>query len=294
MRINSFWRRILLHHHPVGITINGNVIFRQIGVIQAVTFNPFLASPLLEFFEVLTQAVSVVFRYHRRFAVWCAFGNMVVFLYAVQRAVFRLVLFVCTQLQAAEQIRRGTKQREIPATELVFHDSAQQTMQRNQRRFAVQTFTVWRVAQHCTVRPFRQRIGQLRDIFHLKGDQFTNPRKTGVSARTLNHTCVTVRTVEMGAILRQAFTGTSLRFRFHFLPDSFIMLRPAAKAPTPTVQARCAVGRQHRRFNQQRTRTTHWIEQRCSWLPAGSHNNRGCQGFFDRRNTSTIAIATQM
>ena len=99
--INSFWRRILLHHHPVGITINGNVIFRQIGVIQAVTFNPFLVSPLLEFFEVLTQAVSVVFRYHRRFAVWSAFGNVVIFLYAVQRAVFRLVLFVCTQLQAA-------------------------------------------------------------------------------------------------------------------------------------------------------------------------------------------------
>lgn len=74
-------------------------------------------------------------------------------------------------------------------------------MQRNQRRFAVQTFTVWRVAQHCTVRPFRQRIGQLRDIFHLKGDQFTNPRKTGVSARTLNHPGVAVRTVKMRAIL---------------------------------------------------------------------------------------------
>ena len=167
-------------------------------------------------------------------------------------------------------------------------------MQRNQRRFAVQTFPVWRVAQHCAVRPFRQRIGQLRDIFHLKGDQFTNPRKTGVSARTLNHPCVAVRTVKMRAILSQAFTGTSLRFRFHFLPDIFIMLHPAAKAPTPTVQAWCAIGRQHRRFNQQRTGTTHRIEQRCSWLPAGSHNNRGCQGFFDRRNTSTIAIATQM
>ncbi|CSP27319.1 Uncharacterised protein [Shigella sonnei] len=83
----------------------------------------------------------------------------------------------------------------------------------------------------------------MRDIFHLKGDQFTNPRKTGVSARTLNHPCVAVRTVKMRAILSQAFTGTSLRFRFHFLPDSFIMLHPAAKAPTPTVQAWCAIGR---------------------------------------------------
>ncbi len=56
----------------------------------------FSASPLLEFFQVLTQAVGVVFRHHRRFAVWSAFGNVVIFLYAVQRAVFRLVLFVCT------------------------------------------------------------------------------------------------------------------------------------------------------------------------------------------------------
>ncbi len=98
----------------------------------------------------------------------------------------------------------------------------------------------------------------------------------------------------MGGILRQAFTRTGLRFGFDLFPECFIVLRPAAKAPVAAMQAGSAVGGQHRGFNQQRTGTTHWVEQRRARQPTGAHHDGGSQRFFDGRHTGAIAVATQM
>ena len=167
-------------------------------------------------------------------------------------------------------------------------------MQGNQRRFAVETLTVWRVADNRTVRPFRLRVGQVGDIFHLESNQLADTRTTGVAARTFNHARIAVRTVEVGGVLRQAFTCPGLSVRFHLFPDSFIVLRPAFEAPLAAVQSRRAVGGQHSRFNQQRTGAAHRVEQWRAWLPAGAHHDGGGQGFFDRCHTGAIAVATQM
>ena len=72
------------------------------------------------------------------------------------------------------------------------------------------------------------------------------------------------------------------------------MLRPAAKAPVAAVQARRAVGRQHRRLNQQGTGAAHRIEQRGARHPAGAHHDRRREVFFDRRHTGAIAVAAQV
>ncbi|CNU16216.1 Uncharacterised protein [Salmonella enterica subsp. enterica serovar Bovismorbificans] len=167
-------------------------------------------------------------------------------------------------------------------------------MQRNQRRFAVQTFAVRRVTDHRTIRAFRQWITQLRHIFHFKGDKLPDTGATGVAARPLNDARIAVGTVEMRGILRQPLTRPGLRFGFHFLPDSFVMLRPAAKSPVTTVQSRRAIGRPHRGLNQQCPRTTHRVEQRRTWLPAGTHNNRCRQRLFNWRQPGAIAITTQV
>ena len=85
-----------------------------------------------------------------------------------------------------------------------------------------------------------------------------------------------------------------MRFRLHLFPDGVIVLRPAAKAPVAAVQARRAIGRQHRRFNQQGTGAAHRIEQRRTWYPARAHDDRRREVFFDRRHSGTIAIAAQV
>ncbi|MNN55647.1 hypothetical protein D3C81_1705350 [compost metagenome] len=72
------------------------------------------------------------------------------------------------------------------------------------------------------------------------------------------------------------------------------MLRPTVKAPVATVQTGCAIGCPHRGFNQQRTGTTHRIEQRRTRLPARTHHDSRSQRLFDRRLTGTIAIAALM
>ncbi|GAR61747.1 hypothetical protein NGUA15_03542 [Salmonella enterica] len=219
---------------------------------------------------------------------------MIVFLHTVQRAILGFKLFVGTQLQAAQQIGRSAEQRQVPAAKLIFHGTAQQAVQRNQRRFAVQTFAVRRVADHRTIRAFRQWITQLRHIFHFKGDKLPDTGATGVAARPLNDARIAVGTVEMRGILRQPLTRPGLRFGFHFLPDSLVMLRPAAKSPVTTVQSRRAIGRPHRGLNQQCPRTTHRVEQRRSWLPAGTHNNRCRQRLFNWRQPGAIAITAQV
>ena len=65
-------------------------------------------------------------------------------------------------------------------------------MQRNQRRFAVQTFPVWRVCSTLarTV-PFGSGLVSCATSFTLKGDQFTNPARRAL-VRALNHPCVAV------------------------------------------------------------------------------------------------------
>ena len=103
LRINGFWWSIFLNHHPVCIAVNRHVVLRQIGVIQAIAFNAFLFGPFFKFLQVLAQTVSVIFRHARRFAVRRFLRQMVVFLHAVQRAVFRLKLAIGTQLQTAQQ-----------------------------------------------------------------------------------------------------------------------------------------------------------------------------------------------
>ncbi|MNT15853.1 hypothetical protein D3C72_1509300 [compost metagenome] len=157
--INGFRRSVFLHHDPVRITVYRNVIFRQIGIVNAIAFNAFLFRPFFEFLQILTQTVSVVFRHCRWLAVAIFLGQMVVFLYAVQRAVFGFELTLGAELEAAQQLRRTAKQRQIPAAEIIFHGATQQTVQRNQRRFAIETFAVRRVTDHRTVRAFRQRVG---------------------------------------------------------------------------------------------------------------------------------------
>ena len=219
---------------------------------------------------------------------------MVVFLHAVQRAVFRFELAIGTQLQAAQQLRRGAKQGEVPAAEMRFHVAAQQAVQCNQRRLAVQTLTIRRVADHRTVRAFWQRIGQIRHVLHLEGHQLADTGTTGVAARAFNHPCVAVRTVKVRGVLRQPFTGAGLRIVFDLFPDGLIVLRPAFEAPVAAVQPWRTVGGQHRGFNQQRTGTAHRIEQRRTWLPSGAHHDSGSQRFFDRRHPGAIAIAAQM
>ena len=96
LRINGFRRRIFLNHHPVRVAVNRHVVVRQVGIIQAVAFNALLLRPLLKFLQVFAQTVGIIFRHARRFAVRCYLCQMVVFLHAVQRAVFRLELAIGT------------------------------------------------------------------------------------------------------------------------------------------------------------------------------------------------------
>ena len=219
---------------------------------------------------------------------------MVVFLHAVQRAVFRLKLAVGTQLQAAQQFRRGAEQRQVPAAEVVLHVAAKQAVQGNQRRFAVETFAVWRVADHGTVRAFWQRVGQVRHVFYFEGDQLANTGTAGVAARALNDARVAIGAVEMRGIFRQPLTCAGLRVVFDLFPERFIVLRPAFEAPLAAMESRGAVGGQHGRFNQQGTGTAHRVEQRRARLPAGAHHNGGRQGLFDGCHAGTIAVAAQV
>ena len=294
LRINGFRRRIFLNHHPVRVAVNRHVVLRQVGIIQAVAFNALLLRPLLKFLQVLAQTVSVIFRHAGRLAVGRFLRQMVVFLHAVQRAVFRLKLAVGTQLQAAQQFRRGAEHRQVPAAKLTFHDPAQQAVQGDQRRLAFQTLAVRRVADHGAVRAFRQRVIQLGDVFDCKIDQLADAGPAGVAARALNDALVDVRAIEARPIGRQPLAGAGLRFRLHLFPDSVIVLRPTAKAPVAAVQTRRTIGRQHRRFNQQGTGAAHRIEQWRTRYPTRAHDDRRREVFFDRRHTGTIAVAAQM
>lgn len=100
MRIDGFWRGIFLDHHPVGVAVDGHVVFRQVSIVQAIAFNAFLTGPFFKLLQVLTQTVSKIFRQHRRLAAF-ALRQVIILLYAVQRAVLGFKLFVGAQLQAA-------------------------------------------------------------------------------------------------------------------------------------------------------------------------------------------------
>ena len=108
-------------------------------------------------------------------------------------------------------------------------------MQGNQRRLALQTLAVWRVANHCPVRALRQRVAQLGDIFHFEGNQLANTGTAGVTLRAFDNPGVNVGTVKARLIRRQPLTGAGLRFGLHLFPDSIIMLRPAAETPMAAV-----------------------------------------------------------
>ncbi len=137
-----------------------------------------------------------------------------------------------------------------------------------------------RVAQHCTVRPFRQRIGQLRTSFTSKVISSPIPARRAL----VRHVESPVRRCpnrKNESYTQQAFTGTSLRFRFHFLPDSFICCAQPLKPQRP----RCKPGARSVPASplQSATYRNHTSDRAAgSWLPAGSHHNSGCQGFFDR------------
>ncbi|MNJ73608.1 hypothetical protein D3C77_704270 [compost metagenome] len=69
-------------------------------------------------------------------------------------------------------------------------------MQRNQGWFALKAFTVWRVADHCAYRAFRQWVGQFADVIHVKGDQFSHASAAGVPLRHFNDAAIDIRTKE--------------------------------------------------------------------------------------------------
>ena len=45
--VDGLGRRVLLHHHPLAVAIHRYVVFRQIGVIEAIAGDTFLTCPLL-------------------------------------------------------------------------------------------------------------------------------------------------------------------------------------------------------------------------------------------------------
>ena len=260
LRIDRLRRSVFLNHDPLTVTVHCNVVFRQVSIIQAIAFNSFLTSPFFQLLDILAQAIGIIFRDRGWLAVRSGLCNVIVFLYAIQRTVFRFELLISTQLQAAEQIRRGTEQRQVPAAKLVFHRTAQQAMQGNQRRFAIQTFAVGRVTDHRTIRSLRQWITQFGDIFNVKCHQIGNTCAAGVTTRFFNHARIAVGAIEVRSIVSKPLTRTHLSFGFNLLPDGFIVLCPTAKAPVPAMQARRAIGCPHRRFNQQRAGAAHRIE----------------------------------
>ncbi len=137
------------------------------------------------------------------------------------------------------------------------------------------------VAQHCAVRPFRQRIGQLRDIFTSKVISSPIPARRAL-VRALESPVRRCPNRKNESYTQPGFTGTSLRFRFHFLPDIFIMLTQPLKPQRP----RCKPGARSVATSplQSATYRNHTSDRAAVfWLPAGSHHNSGCQGFFDRR-----------
>ncbi|MNC10852.1 hypothetical protein D3C75_585330 [compost metagenome] len=58
--IHRFRRRIFLNHNPLAVAVNSNVIIWQIGIINSVAFDAFLARPFVEFFDIFAQAVCVI------------------------------------------------------------------------------------------------------------------------------------------------------------------------------------------------------------------------------------------
>lgn len=83
--INRLRRSIFLNHNPVAVTVNCNIVFRQVSVIQAIAFNAFLARPFFQLLDVLAQAVGIIFRDRGRLAVRGGLGNVIVLLYTIQR-----------------------------------------------------------------------------------------------------------------------------------------------------------------------------------------------------------------
>ncbi len=279
IRIDGFRWRVFLNNDPVTIAIDSNVVVWQIGIINAVAFNAFLTRPLLQLLHIFTQTVCVIFRNLSR-AFMAVNRQLIVFLHAIQRTVLRFKLAIGSQLQAAQQFRRGAEQRQVPAAKMLLHQTTELAVQRNQRRLALQTFTVRRVTQHCAVNRRIERIGQLQQVLLRKRKEFKDASTTGIRLRPLQHPAIVVITKKARLSRRRTRAGTVLCLGFHVLPQRSIKLVPGSKAPVFTQQARCPIAGDQRRFNQQRARTTHRVDQRRSRLPARTQHNCRRQGLF--------------
>src|SRR5690606_9544765 len=58
LRVNGARWRVFLYVHPVSVQVDGQGIFRHVGVIQAVTLNAFPARPFAQLTQVLLQTIG--------------------------------------------------------------------------------------------------------------------------------------------------------------------------------------------------------------------------------------------
>ncbi len=167
-------------------------------------------------------------------------------------------------------------------------------MQRDQRRLALQTFAVRRVAQHRAALLARQRIFQLQHILTREGKEIGDAGAPCVSLRPFQHAPVAVVAEEARLRGGGASARALLRLAFHLAPQRVVMLTPVGEAPAAAQQAWRAIAGDQRCLDQQRAGAAHRIEQRRGWLPAGAQHDRRRQVLLERRLAGLLTIAALM
>ena len=137
-------RRVFLHIHVTrfaAIQVDGKGVFRHVGIVEAIAFDPFALRPGLELAQILAQPVCEHLRtgplrpvgaHDFGRALYAAGLELEAQQAALDRAVQEAMAAFCIDPEVARQRRIAGQDRRLPALEPLAHDETEFSVERRQ------------------------------------------------------------------------------------------------------------------------------------------------------------------
>ena len=284
------------------VKIDGEGIFRHVGVVQPETFDVFALGPGVETLQVLAQSIREHLRAGpaRPIGAHRLGGPLLAGLVQIEAqqpaldgAVVKPMGALGIDPEVSGERRIAGENRGLPSLESVAQRAAELRVQGGQARLRADAFAVRRIRDDQARVALRANDLGERTLLHVQ--PAGNPGLLAVGDRHAHRVRVHVRSQYAARLARGARAAPFAGLGAQLLPERGIVAAPAREAEIFTVERRRRVRRNQGCLGEKGAGTAHRIEQRAAAIknagPTGAQQHGRGNVLFERRAPAFAAIA---